>query len=148
MYTHTPTICNHLLTFINKNNFHQVLGQHQTDKRAKKFSTRKTFTTLFISQVLGCSSIREISTKLNSHGNKMYHIGLPAYVPRSTFSDWINKIPPIVFQEIFFHLLGQVKQAIHLSQKDKVFENVYAIDSTLISLTLSLFNRAHYRKKK
>jgi len=147
MYNHLPTLCNHLLSFINKQSFEVILGQHQTDKRSKKFDTWKTFLGLFVWQVLNCSSSRELCWAFETHSSKLYHLWL-YWVPRSTFSDRINKVPPIVFQTLFFHSLDEVKKVLSKQhQKDKV-EHLYAIDSTLVSLTLSVFNRAYYRRKK
>jgi hypothetical protein len=66
---------------------------------------------------------------------------------RSTFSDWVNKLNPIVFQSIFYHLIQQTKTILG-QQVQHVQKKIYAIDSTLISLTLSVYDRAYYRTKK
>lgn len=147
MYTHLPTLCNHLLQYVNKYNLDKISGQLETDKRSKKFSTRKTFVWMFVWQALNVSSIREMCTIFDAHSPKMYHLGIKWFA-RSTFADWINKLPPIVFQELFYHLLWEVKNTLARDQKHNELGKIYAIDSTLISLTLSVFDRARYRKRK
>ena len=147
MYTHLPILCNHLLQYVNKYNFEQISGQLKTDKRSKSFSTWKTFIGLFVGQVLNVSSIREMCTIFWAHQQKMYHLWLQDF-SRSTFSDRINKTPSLVFQELFFHLLKEIKTTLAKDQKHDELNKIYAIDSTLISLTLSVFDRAKYRRRK
>jgi len=146
-YTHTPTICNHLLHFLDQHHIHQVLGQHkESDKWAKKFDTRSTFLALFMAQILEVDSVRWLETILHTQQNKLYHLWMKDF-HRSTFSDRVNKLNPIIFQSLFYHLIQQTKTL--LGQQEKfVQEKIYAIDSTLISLTLSVYNRAYYRTKK
>ncbi len=147
MYTYTHTICNELLQLVNKWNFDHLLGQHNTDKWKKKFSTRNTFQCLFIGQVLWCSSIRHLWTVLACNQSKLYHLWLETFA-RSTFSDWINKTDSSLFEKLFYRLLWQVAQIITEKQHCEARNKVYAIDATVISLTLSVFDRAYYRKKK
>jgi len=147
MYTHTNTICNHLLQFLEHHHIDSVFGQHKdSDKYAKKFNTWSTFLSLLLAQILQVDSIRWLETILETQRNKLYHLWIKTF-HRSTFSDRVNKVDPMIFQSLFFHLVSQVKTL--LGQHPKILKSkVYAIDSTLISLTLSVFNRAYYRKKK
>lgn len=145
MYTHTPTIFNHILWFIQKDSFNQLVGQHKTDKYAKTFSTREMFLSLLIAQIRWSDSIRDLQTDLCLNNEKRYHIWLWSFC-RSTFSYWINKTKPVVFQTLFYYLLQKIN---HLSPHILNSEDrIYAIDSTLITLTLSVFDRAKYRTKK
>ncbi len=147
MYTHTPTLCNHLLNIVDKQTFSTILGQHDTDKRKKKFSTRETFIWLLVWQATNSASIRDLQNTFDVHKNKMYHLGITSFA-RSTFSDWINKIPPVVFQQVFFYLLWKAQSILPANKRNKETQKIFAIDSTLVSLTLSVFDWALYRKKK
>ena len=147
MYTHKHTIFNELLQFVNKWNFDTLLGQHQTDKRKKKFSTRMTFQCLFAAQIFWCDSIRHLWTVLECNKSKLYHLWIKSFA-RSTFSDWLNKIPSSLFENLFYHILSETTQLISQKQHSKARNKVYAIDATIISLTLSIFDWAYYRKKK
>ena len=147
IYTHTPTLCNELLSLIPKSTFSTLLGQHKTDKRSKKFNTRKTFITLFVAQVSWVESMRHIWTELECHSSKLYHLWLWEF-KRATFSDRINKVPPEIYQNVFYNLLSTTQKLISKKHIARDLWKVYAIDSTVISLCLSVFDRAHYRKKK
>ena len=145
MYTHTPTIFNHMLWFIQKDSFAQLVGHHQTDRYAKVFSTREEFLSLLVAQIRWSDSIRDLQTDLWLHNTKWYHIWLSSFC-RSTFSYWLNKTNPIVFQTLFYHLLQKTqKLSPHIWDSKN---RIYAIDSTIITWTLSVFDRAKYRTKK
>jgi len=45
-------------------------------------------------------------------------------------------------------LLKEIKGALVKDQKHDELNKIYAIDSTLVSLTLGVFDRAKYRKRK
>ena len=147
MYTHTPTLCNEILNYVNRSDLDRFSGQLKTDKRSKKFSTRKLFLTVFMGHALWASSTRELETTMNAQSNKLYHMWLDR-IHRSTVSDWINKIPSIVFEHMFYELLWTLQKTIGSAHRDNNIKKIYAIDSTLISLTLSVFDWAHYRKRK
>ena len=133
------TLFNTLLQYLNVYSFHSILGQHQSNKRAKVFSVRKTFMWLMIGQITQSKSIRDLERVLHAHQNKLYHMWMKWFA-RSTFSDWINKTPSLIFEQAYYHLLKQ--------SQTHWWSNIYAIDSTLVPLTLSIFDRAYYRKKK
>ncbi len=147
MYTHFPTLCNEILSYVNRGDLTKLVGQLETDKCSKKFSTWKLFLTVFMGHALGVSSARELETIMNAQDAKLYHIWLDI-IHRSTISDWINKTPSIVFEHMFYQLLWNLQYTIWNAHHNNETKKIYAIDSTLISLTLSVFDRAHYRKKK
>ena len=139
-------LCNELLNFVPKNHFNKFTGQLESDKRSKGFSTRQTFIGLFVWQALNIDSIRELTSILNVRSNLWYHIWLKKF-SRSNFSERINKLNPIIFQQVFYKLLEEAK-AVTDWFPPETKQKIYAIDSSLISLTLSVFDRAKYRKKK
>ena len=53
-----------------------------------------------------------------------------------------------MFQQMFYQLLEQVIALSNSQKKDSGDQQIYAIDATVISLTLSLFDWAHYRTRK
>jgi hypothetical protein len=147
MYIHQNIVCNHLLQFLANHHINTVFGQHKdTDKYAKKFNTRSLFLSLLLAQILQVDSIRWLETILQTQSNKLYHIWMKPF-HRSTFSDRVNKTHPTLFQNLFYHLVSQAKTLLG-QHKNIHHKKIYAIDSSLISLTLSVFNRAYYRKKK
>lgn len=101
---------------------------------------------MFIAQIRWSDSTRDLQTDLCLNTKKRYHSWLDSFA-RSTFSYWLNKTDSTIFENLFYHMLQQVQKLdpMHHSWSK---ERIYAIDSTLVSLTLSVFDRAHYRRKK
>lgn len=144
MYTHSKTIFNHLLEFVDRQRFDYLVGQQKTDKGKKKFSTWDLFICLLVAQIRQSDSIRSLKTDMMLHKNTWYHMW-SQWIKRSTFSDWNKKVSPKVFEEMYFHFLKYIQQTWGEKWVNKW---IYAIDATLITLTLSVFNWASYKKKK
>lgn len=149
MNTQFWTLFNELLKFIPKHDFYKISGQLENDKWKKTFSTRKTFLGLFLGEIIQADSIRWLCDYLDVNTSSLYHLWLTNF-SRSTFSDWINKTPSIIFQTLFYHLLKdvQINLGNNRIKQNVSIQKIYSIDSTIISLTLSIFNWAYYRTKK
>jgi hypothetical protein len=96
-----------------------------------------------VAQIRQSDSIRALQADMYLHQNTWYHIGRKG-IKRTTLSDRNNKVNPKVFEDTYFHLLRHIKQMLGVQGK----EGIYAVDATLITLTLRVFDWATYRKKK
>jgi len=97
----------------------------------------------------GRESLRDIQTCLNSHKEKLYHIGFRGDVSRTTLADANERRDWRIFQDFGQVLIGIAQElykgdplAIELKQP------LFAFDSTTIDLCLSLFPWAEFRKTK
>lgn len=140
------TIFNQLLQLIYRYNFKKCVNRYDGDKYTKRFSCWQQFIVLLYSQARGLKSLREITISLRSQYRKWYHLGLKS-VARSTLSDANINRSSDIFQDVFYDLLAKCQS---LSPKHRFrFKNpLYTMDSTLISLCLSIFPWAKYRKMK
>ncbi len=143
------TVFRQLLQFLPRHDFNQCIRRYDGDYRAKSFSTFDQFLCLAYAQMAGRESLRDIETCLNSHREKLYHIGFRGSVSRSTLADANERRDWRIFQDF-----GQVliRQAQWLYQDEpfalKLDQPLYAFDSTTIDLFLSLFPWAEFRKTK
>ena len=142
----THTIFNQLLQLIYRYNFKKCVNRYDGDKYTKRLSCWQQFVVLLYSQARGLKSLREITISLRSQYRKWYHLGL-TNVARSTLSDANSNRSSDIFQDVFYDLLAKCQS---LSPKHRFrFKNpLYTMDSTLISLCLSIFPWAKYRKMK
>ena len=140
------TVFRQILQLLPKNKFNQAVRKHEADKYVKRFFTWKLLVALLYAQITGKDSLRDIETGILSHKNKLYHLGVST-VSRSNLSYSLKHRSCQVFEELFYHLLKQC--ASNARSKPFRFNNpIYALDSTLIDLCLSLFPWAKYRTKK
>ena len=140
MDTKTLSVFNQIKQFIPYARFSYLVGQHQTDRSCKAFSTEKLFSSLLFAQVKGKNSLRAIEGSLLG-----YH-----YLDskRSTLSYWNNhKSKSIVFEELFYCLLKELESK-NCDKRYSFQNNIHILDSTTISLSIGVFDRAKYRKRK
>ena len=143
---YTNTIFNQLLTFLPKYHFNAFVGQHESDRYVKKFTTWNQLITLLYAQATGKESLRDIQTGLSLHEEKWAHLGVSS-VARSTISYANNKRSYKVFEGLFYELLNQCRDVI--PKRSFSFDNpLYSLDATVIKLCLSMFDWARYTKTK
>jgi len=64
MDNNSQTIFNQIKQFLPYHRFSQLVGQHQSDRSCKVFSTEKLFSCLMYAQIRGKDSLRNIETCL------------------------------------------------------------------------------------
>ena len=140
------TIFTQLMKLIAPTHRESIFNKHQNNRYVKKFSGWQHFVVLFVAQVKGLRSLRDIVTTLGTHSNKHYHMGLKS-LSRSTLSDANNKRSADAFRGLFQHLLQQC-HAIAPKHRFRFKKSFYSMDSSTISLCLSVFPWAKFRSKK
>ncbi|MBI5655645.1 MAG: IS4 family transposase [Geobacter sp.] len=143
------TVFKQLLQHLPRYEFSLCVSQYHGEHRAKKFSTYDQFLCLAYAQVAGRESLRDIETCLNSHQEKLYHVGFRGDVSRTTLADANERRDWRIFQD-FGHVLIRIAQRLYQSDSIAVelAQPLYAFDSTTIDLCLSLFPWAEFRKTK
>jgi IS4 transposase len=143
------TVFRQLLQFLPRHDFNVCVHRYRGEYWVKKFSTFDQFLCLSYAQMSGRESLREIETCLNSHREKLYHIGFRGDVSRTTLADANERRDWRIFQDFGLVLIGIAQRlyqdeplAIELKQP------LFAFDSTTIDLCLSLFPWAEFRKTK
>jgi hypothetical protein len=100
-------------------------------------------------QISGRDSLRDIETCLNSHKEKLYHIGFRGDFSRTTLADSSERRDWRIFQD-FGQILIAIAQELYKGDPlaIELAQPLYAFDSTTINLCLSLFPWAEFRKTK
>jgi len=143
------TIFKQLLQFFPRYEFYKCIARHKGHYKVRKFSCFDQFLCLMYAQISGRESLREIETCLNSHHEKLYHIGFSGRVSKSTIADANESRDYRIFKDFGSVLIGIAQElykndafAIDLQQP------VFAFDSTTIDLCLSLFPWAEFYRTK
>ncbi len=102
---------------------------------------------MLYAQSSGKDSLRDIQNGLTAQLSKLYHLGLPQKVSKSTLADANAKRDYAVYEKLFYSLLERCKS---ITPKHKFrFKNpLYAFDSTVIDLCLETFSWAKFRTTK
>lgn len=94
----------------------------------------------------GLNSLRGIEAGLATQGKHLYHLGATP-INRSSLSYANAHRSAALFEAMFYQMLSKC-QAIAPRHKFRFKNPLYSIDATVISLCLSLFNWAQFRKTK
>ena len=143
------TVFKQLLRFLPRYEFNKCVERYNGHYRIKTFSCYDQFLCLAYAQISGRESLRDIETCLNSHHEKLYHIGFRGKVSRSTLADANEARDYRIFQDFGYVLIGMAQElykdeelAVDLKQP------LFAFDATTIDLCLSLFPWAEFRETK
>jgi hypothetical protein len=100
-------------------------------------------------QLTGREGLRDIETCLNSHHEKLYHMGFRSKVSKSTLSDANEARDFRIYQDFGYYLIDIARELYQGEELAlKLDQTLYALDSTTIDLCLSLFPWATFRKTK
>ena len=105
---------------------------------------------MMFGQLTHRESIRDITTCLRAHKNKVYHLGIKQSISHSTLTRANEKRNWRIYADFAQYLIKLVRP---LYAEDEEFaldldNTVYALDSTTIDLCLNVFPWAKFRKKK
>jgi hypothetical protein len=113
--------------------------EHRADARVRALSTKSQFIALLYGQLSGAVSLREIVNGLESHSDRLYHLG--AQPPkRSTFSDANGLRPCAVFAAMFARMVAQLNPG----ARRKIAETTYLIDATSVRLSCASTSWARF----
>lgn len=144
---HYNTILHQLVSLLPGHQFDKFVEDLDGDRYVKTFSTRSQLTTLLYAQAGGKQSLRDIENGLRAQGSRLYHLGLPSKVAKSTLSDANTKRDCRIYEQLFYTLLSRCRD---LTPKHRFrFKNpLYSLDATVIDLCLATFPWAKFRARK
>ena len=143
------TVFSQILEHLPRYEFDKVIKKYDGNRRVRRFPCYDHFLCLAYAQLTYRESLRDIETCLNSHREKLYHIGFRGQISRSTMADAGEKRDCRIYQDFACHLISIAKRL--YQNEDLAIDldySLYAFDSTTIDLCLSLFPWAHFRKTK
>ena len=128
-------------------------AEHKSDKGCSKYRTRDQFVALTFRQLNKCLTLCDISTGIGISDGFINDLGLTQSPARSTMSDGNKNRTYKVFESLYYKLLSHYRNVLTKSHSRHIIEeikdrNIKLIDSTLISLCLSMFDWAKFRTAK
>jgi hypothetical protein len=128
--------------------FQRIVNQYQGDHRTKHFKCWDQLACMMFSHIRQESSLRDIDMAINAHAAKLYHLGIQQ-CPRSTLADANERRDYRIYEEFAKSLMQRARREYARTELAVQVDNaVYALDASIIDLTLSLFPWAKFRKTK
>lgn len=131
--------------------FDRLVIEHDSDRGAKGFTSRMQLVSMMFCHLARADSLREIVTGLRLCSGKLLHLGIKSAPRRSTLAYANCHRDASLYEDFFWKLLTQFRSMKMLGQNGKKFRfknKLYLLDSTTISLCLSIFPWADYRQAK
>ncbi len=145
------SLFNQLLQHFPRTEFAALVKQHAAERAAKGFTCWTQFVAMLFCQVGRADSLREICNGLGCCLGRLVHLGIAKAPRRSTLSYANEHRPAALFEDLFWTALGRFRdqQALGGRQHKFRFRNkLLSLDSTTISLCLTLFPWAKFRRAK
>lgn len=143
------SIFSQILKFFPKTVFDAAVARHQGEKHAKGMTCWSQFVALLFCHLGGARSLREIIGGLAASEGKLRHLGIDRAPSRSTLAYANEHRPWAIYQEVFQQLLCVCQaDAQSLKRKFRFRHPLLSLDSTLISVCVSMFDWASYSQTK
>jgi hypothetical protein len=141
-------ILSQFLRLLPRYQFQLIVNKYQADYRTKHFKCWDQLASLIFAHIRQESSLRDIDRALNAHATKLYHIGIQQ-CPKSTLADANERRDYRIYEELGKSLMQRARREYANTELAIDVDNaVYALDASVIDLTLSLFPWAKFRKTK
>jgi putative transposase len=135
-----------MLKLIPRHHFSRLEQEHGTGRQARSFTRWNQLVHLVFIQLTARASLRDGVASLKARFKNLYHLGAWP-VARSTFADANNRRPASFF-EALFGVMYRRCQPLAPKHKFKFKNKLYSLDATVVSLCLSLFPWASFRRTK
>jgi hypothetical protein len=125
--------------------------KHGAEKSAKGFTCWTQFVAMLFCHMARADSLREICNGLASFADKLIHLGVFNAPNKSTLSYANANRPAALFEDLFWAVSNRLRANGGLGRRKKKFRfknKLLSFDSTTITLCLSLFPWASYRRAK
>jgi hypothetical protein len=140
-----------LLRQVPRGEFEQLVRQHGAEKAAKGFTCWTQFVAMLFCHLGHADSLREICHGLACCVGKLVHVGIGRAPTRSTLSYANAHRPAALFEALFWRITQCLRERDGVGERKGKFRfknQLLSLDSTTISLCLSLFPWASFRRAK
>ena len=141
------SIFSQLLQLFSRVEFQQAVNETQAERHARGFTCRGQFVAMLFCQLGRAHSLREITGGLRSCEGKLKHLGITA-PSRSTLAYANEHRPWQLYQRLFLQLLDRCQSQVQGKKKFRFKNKLMGLDSTIIDLSVSLFDWAKFRRTK
>lgn len=143
------TLFSQIISLIDRSSFNRLVKKHKTDHGCKGFDSWTHMVSMLFCHFAKSSSVRDISNGLRSATGNLNHLDVNKAPSKSSISYQNARRNPKLFEEFYFSLLDYFGQQLNVPRtKLRIKAPIHLLDSTTISLCLSLFDWAKYKTTK
>lgn len=143
---HSNTILRQITALLPRHEFEALAKDHHVGQKFRSFNRWTQFMAMFIGQLSGRQSLRDIVMNVTAQSSKFYHLAIKPF-SRATLARVNEQQPATLFETLFFKLLDRCRQ-VSPGHRFKFKNKLYLLDTTTIDLCLAVFPWAKFRKTK
>lgn len=138
-----------IISKLDRSSFKKLVNNKKSDKHQKGYNSWTHLVSMLFCQFAKSQSIRDISNGLRSATGNLNHLGIDKAPSKSTISYQNKHRDWTLFRDYYYQLLSRLGQQAGFKQvKFRVKSKILLLDSSTISLCLSLFDWAKYKTTK
>jgi len=142
-------ILSQVLDLVDRKMLFRLVERYNAESRVRHFGCRQQLICMAFAQLTWREGLRDIATCLNARNETLYHLGFREPVAKSTLADANDQRDWRLWEDLAKSLMRKARPLYAGEDLGLDIENtVYALDSTTIDLSLTLFPWADFRSTK
>jgi hypothetical protein len=142
-------ILSQVLDLVDRKTLSRLVERYNAESRVRHFGCRQQLICMAFAQLTWREGLRDIATCLNARTETRYHLGFREPVAKSTLADANDQRDWRLWEDLAKSLMRKARPLYAGEDLGLELENtVYALDSTTIDLSLTLFPWADFRSTK
>jgi hypothetical protein len=142
-------ILSQLLDLVHRQTLDRLVERYNAESRVRHFGCRQQFIAMAFAQLTWREGLRDIADCLNARPGARYHLGFREPIAKSTLADANEQRDWRLWADLAKGLMTKARALYAGEDLGLELENtVYALDSTTIDLSLTLFPWADFRSTK
>jgi len=143
------TVFSQVIDFVPRHTFRRRVERYRGDYGVRNFRCWQQFLAMLFAQLTYRESLRDIEACLAAAPERIYHLGFTGPVARSTLADANEQRDWRIYADFAQVLIAEARRLYADEPLDvELNRTVYALDSSTIDLSLSLFPWASFRETK
>ena len=142
-------ILSQILDLVDRKSLSRLVDRYDADSHVRHFGCRQQLICMVFAQLTWREGLRDIATCLNAKSSTLHHLGFTQPVAKSTLADANEQRDWRLWEDLAKTLMRKARPLYAGEDLGMELENtIYALDSTTIDLSLTLFPWADFRKTK
>lgn len=142
-------VISQVLDLIHRQTLDRIVMRYEPKAAVRHFGFRQQFICMVFAQLTSRDGLRDIATCLNARPETLYHLGFTEKVARSTLAEANESRDWRVWEDLAKSLIRKARPLYSGEDLGVELDNaIYALDSTTIDLSLTLFPWADFRQTK
>jgi hypothetical protein len=142
-------VLSQIIELVDRKTLSRLVARYGAEERVRHFKCRQQFICMVFAQMTSRDGLRDIATCLNARPETLYHLGFCEPVAKSTLAEANENRDWRIWEDLAKSLIRKAKPLYAEEDLGIDLDNtIYALDSTTIDLSLTLFPWADFRQTK